>query len=78
MVITGNNAKEIDKLKRQLFHEVEMKDLENLKYFIGIEVLKSSKGIFINQRKYILDLLAEVGMMDCKPAETPMVTNHGL
>ena len=55
-----------------------MKDLENLKYFIGIEVLKSSKGIFINQRKYILDLLAEVGMMDCKPAETPMVTNHGL
>ena len=40
--------------------------------------IKVKKGIFINQRKYIMDLLAEVGMMDCKPAETPIITNHGL
>lgn len=78
MVIFGNNAEEINKLKAQLFREFEIKDLGNLKYFLGIEVLRSRKGIFINQRKYILDLLAETGMIDCKPAETPMVTNHGL
>ena len=78
MVIIGNNSKEIDKLKRPLFQEFEMKDLGKLKYFLGIEVLRSKRGIFINQRKYILDLLSEPGMMDCKPTETPMVTNHGL
>lgn len=78
MVITGDDAKEIEELKRQLFREFEMKDLGHLKYFLGIEVLRSKKGIFINQRKYILDLLAEAGMIDCKPAETPIVTNHGL
>ena len=78
MVITGNNAKEIDELKRQLFREFEMKDMGNLKYFLRIKVLRSKKGIFINQRKYLLDLLAEAGMVDCKPVETPMVTNHGL
>lgn len=55
-----------------------MKDLGLLKYFLGIEVLRSKKGIFINQRKYIFDLLAEIGMIDCKPADTPMVQHHGL
>ena len=55
-----------------------MKDLGNLKYFLGIEVLRSKQIIFIHQRKYILDLLAKAGMLDCKPAETPIVANHGL
>ena len=55
-----------------------MKDLGRLKYFLGIKVLRSNKGIFISQRKYVLDLLAEIGMLDCKPIETPMVMNHGL
>ena len=78
MVIIGNNAKEIDRLRRKLFQEFEMKDLGQLKYFLGIEVLMSKKGIFITQRKYTLDLLAEAGMIDCKPVETPMVPNHSL
>ena len=78
MVITGDDTKEIDDLKGRLFLEFEMKDLGNLKYFLGIEVLKSKTGIFIKRRKYILDLLAEVGMINCKPAETPIVTNYGL
>ena len=55
-----------------------MKDLGNLKYFLAIEVLRSKKGILICQRKYILDQLAETGMLDCKPAETPIIANHGL
>ena len=55
-----------------------MKDLGNLKYFIGIEVLRSKKGIFISQRKYILDLLPKTNMLDCKPNETPIMANHGL
>ena len=32
----------------------------------------------MSQRKYILDLLAETGMLDCKPEETPIIANHGL
>ncbi|XP_071698900.1 uncharacterized mitochondrial protein AtMg00810-like [Rutidosis leptorrhynchoides] len=55
-----------------------MKDLGGLKCFIGIEVLRSKKGIFIYQKKYILDLLAETGMIDCKPANTPMIPNQRL
>ncbi|XP_071708140.1 uncharacterized mitochondrial protein AtMg00810-like [Rutidosis leptorrhynchoides] len=55
-----------------------MKDLGKRKYFLGIEVLRSQQGIFICQKKYILDLLAETGMIDCKSAETPMIPNQKL
>ena len=78
MIITGDDTKEIQKLKENLFKEFEMKDLGKLKDFLRIEVLRSKKGIFINQKKYTLDLQAETGMLDCKPAETPIAVNHGL
>ncbi|XP_038679441.1 uncharacterized mitochondrial protein AtMg00810-like [Tripterygium wilfordii] len=32
----------------------------------------SKKGLFLNQRKYVLDLLREANMLTCKPAITPM------
>ena len=78
MIITGSDIEEIAQLKNNLFREFEMKDLGGLKYLLGIEVLRSNKGIFISQRKYIMDLLAVIGMVDCKPADTPMQVNHGL
>ena len=78
MIITGNDKEEIAELRGRLFREFEMKDLGRLKYFLGIEVLRSSRGIFISQRKYVLDLLAETGLIDCKPADTPMMINHRL
>lgn len=78
MIITGDDKEEIHILKQQLSHEFEMNDLGQQKYFLGVEVLRSKKRIFISQRKCILDLLATAGMIDCKLAETPIVTNHGL
>lgn len=78
MIITGDDLEEVKRLKENLFKEFEMKDLGRLKYFLGIEVLRSKKGIFINQKKYTLDLLTEIGMLDCKPADTPISVNHRL
>ncbi|KAM0070581.1 putative RNA-directed DNA polymerase [Helianthus debilis subsp. tardiflorus] len=78
MILTGNDEEEMTTLKDNLFAEFEMTDLGRLKYFLGIEVLRSKQGIFICQKKYILDFLAEIGMIECKPAETPMMVNHGL
>ena len=39
MIITGDDEEEIEKLRKNLFQEFEMKDLGDLKYFLGIEVL---------------------------------------
>ena len=55
-----------------------MKNLGGLKYFLGIEVARSTQGIFLSQRKYVLDLLSEVGLLECKPVDTPIVQNHKL
>ena len=49
-----------------------MKDLGPLKYFLGIEVSRSDKGIFLSQRKYVLDLLLETSMSACQPVDTPV------
>jgi len=59
MIITESDIEEIAQLRNNLFREFEMKDLGGLKYFLGIEVLRSNKGIFISEKKYIMDLLAE-------------------
>ena len=37
--------------------------------------MRSKKGIFVSQRKYVLDLLEETGLLGCKPVETPMEPN---
>ncbi|KAE8672566.1 G patch domain-containing protein TGH [Hibiscus syriacus] len=72
MIITGSDIEEIEKLKMNLAKEFETKDLGSMRYFLGMEVARSEEGLVINQRKYVLDLLAETGMLDCKPVETPM------
>ena len=78
MIITGNDNEEIIELQRHLAKEFEIKNLGGLKYFLGIEVARSKHGIFLSQRKYILDLLVETGMLECKPADTPIAQNEKL
>uniref|UniRef100_A0A2N9GKU7 Uncharacterized protein n=1 Tax=Fagus sylvatica TaxID=28930 RepID=A0A2N9GKU7_FAGSY len=41
-------------------------------------VARSKEGIFVSQRKYVLDLLVETGMLACKPIDTPIEQNHKL
>ncbi|KAJ7954112.1 Retrovirus-related Pol polyprotein from transposon TNT 1-94 [Quillaja saponaria] len=78
IVVTGDNPIEVSKLKNHLAREFEIKDLGKLSYFLGIEVAHSEKGIFLSQRKYVLDLLEETGMLGCRPAHTPIEANHKL
>ncbi|KAB2625605.1 pentatricopeptide repeat-containing protein [Pyrus ussuriensis x Pyrus communis] len=52
-----------------------IKDLGALHYFLGIEVKRSSTGIFLSQTKYILDLLTKANMVGAKPCGTPLSTS---
>ena len=55
-----------------------MKDLGLLKYFLGVEVAKSRKDIFLSQRKYVLDLLTGTRKIGAKPSSTLMIPNSHL
>jgi len=78
IIITGDDEVEVKRLKENLSKEFEVKDLGQLRYFLGIEVARSQKGILLTQRKYVLDLLNETGMLGCRPASYPIDPNHKL
>jgi hypothetical protein len=78
IILTGDNVTEMDRLKKSLALEFEIKDLGSLRYFLGMEVARSKRGIIVSQRKYILDLLKETGMSGCRPADTPIDPNQKL
>ena len=46
-----------------------------LKYFLGVEVMRSKREIFLSQRKYVLDLLSETRKLAAKPCHSPMAQN---
>jgi hypothetical protein len=65
VIIAGTSLDDIHSIKSALHQNFKIKDLGQLKYFLGLEVAHSKAGITICQRKYCLDLL------DAKPANTP-------
>ena len=70
IILTNNDLPEINCLKTRLAQSFEVKDLNPLRYFLGIEVARSSHGIFLSQQKYVLDLLTETDILGCRPAAT--------
>lgn len=63
-------------LQKFLASELEMKELGESKYFLGIEVANSKHGIFLSKRKYVF--VNKTRMLDFKPIDTPIEQNHKL
>jgi hypothetical protein len=72
IILAGNSLSEFDRIKSIMDKAFKIKDLGQLKYFLGIEVAHSQQGIAICQRKYCLDLLHTTGLTGSKPASTPL------
>lgn len=62
----------MERLKQKLALEFNMNNLGNFRYFLGMEVARNKTGISVTQRKYMLNLLKETGMLGCKPTNMPM------
>ena len=63
-------------VKRFLDSVFTIKDLGYAKYFIGLEIGRSIECMYIHQRKYVLDIIQDVGLLSVKPALTPMPKGH--
>ena len=71
IILAGNSLSEFQTIKDILHNSFKIKDLGQLKYFLGLEVAHSKQGISLCQRKYCLDLLADLGLINSKPVSTP-------
>ncbi|KAL9299641.1 putative RNA-directed DNA polymerase [Arabidopsis thaliana] len=78
LIITGNSQRATQQFKEYSASCFHMKYLGPLKYFLGIEVARSTTGIYICQRKYALDIISETGLLGVKPANFPLEQNHKL
>ena len=59
IIVTDDGIKEIKSVKDLLAKEFVIKDLGNLRYFLGMEIARSKHGITISQGKNVLDFLKE-------------------
>ncbi|XP_019101903.1 PREDICTED: uncharacterized protein LOC109133340 [Camelina sativa] len=73
-MIASNNDAVVEDLKTLLKSEFKIKDLGPARFFLELEIARSSKGIFVCQRKYAMNLL-EAGFLGCKPSNVPMDPN---
>ncbi|KAL0438883.1 UNVERIFIED_CONTAM: Retrovirus-related Pol polyprotein from transposon RE2 [Sesamum latifolium] len=49
-----------------------IKDLGHVKYFLGLELARSSHGTYVTQRKYLFDIVHDCHLDDAKPTATPL------
>ena len=70
-MITRNNPKFLDSLIAQLSEAFKLKNLGPLNYFLGLQITRSSKGLFLTQTKYAQDLLLKFQMHSSKPTRSP-------
>ncbi|KAI3500109.1 hypothetical protein L1887_35925 [Cichorium endivia] len=75
LIITGDDEKEIRLTRENLSVRFQMKELGELKHFLGLEVDRTTEGLFLCQQKYTRDILQKFGMLECKSVSTPIEPN---
>ena len=78
LLITGSDGDLIQATKDHLQLSFKIKDLGDLKYFLGIEFARNKDGILMHQRKYVVELISDLGFTGAKPFQTPLEVNKKL
>ncbi|GKE47662.1 retrovirus-related pol polyprotein from transposon TNT 1-94, partial [Tanacetum coccineum] len=76
-IIFGSTNPKLSKHFGKLMHNTfDMSMMGELKFFLGIQINQSPRGIFINQAKYAQEILKKHGMTSCDSIGTPMAIKH--
>ena len=71
-LIASNDVDVVSAFKQFLDNKFMLEDLGTLKFFLGLEVARTTKGISLCQRKFTLELLSNTGLLACKPSNVTM------
>ena len=66
------NVSLCEKFSKCMHSEFEMSMIGELDFFLGLQIKQLKEGTFINQAKYIRDLLKRFNMEEAKTMKTPM------
>ena len=72
LILTGNNNSFLQHVVNSLGATFSLKELSDLHYFLGVEVIPVQQGLFLLQNRYIHDLLSRLNMAGAKTVHTPM------
>ncbi|XP_019094577.1 PREDICTED: uncharacterized protein LOC109129968 [Camelina sativa] len=75
IMIASNDAAAVEVLKSLLKSEFKIKDLGPARFFLGLEISRTSNGISVFQCKYAQNLLEDACLLGCKPSSVPMDPN---
>ncbi|KAJ9557362.1 hypothetical protein OSB04_011976 [Centaurea solstitialis] len=76
-IIFGSTSKDLcKKFETIMTQEFKMSMMGEINFFLGLQVKQFTDGIFINQSKYIFDLLKKYDMSSCNSIGTPMATGN--
>ncbi|GJX98061.1 retrovirus-related pol polyprotein from transposon TNT 1-94 [Tanacetum coccineum] len=78
IIFGSTNPKLSKKFEKLMYSKFEMSMMKELKFFLGLQIHQSSRGIFINQVKYAIDILKKHGMEKHDIIGTPMTTKPKL
>ncbi|RVW42706.1 Retrovirus-related Pol polyprotein from transposon TNT 1-94 [Vitis vinifera] len=78
LIFTGNDESMFKAIQKSMMVEFDMTDLGKLRYFLGIEVMQKTDGIFISQRKYAQEVLERFNLYQCNPVHNPVVPGFKL
>lgn len=67
----SSDESQIIEIKRCLDKAFTIKDLGVAHYFLGMEIARGALGTALNQRKYILDLISNLGLTNSVSVSTP-------
>jgi len=73
LIFTGDDEQMMLEFKQSMMRVFDMTDLGRIRFFLGIEVLQQTNGIYICQRKYTLEVLKRFGMEESKAVMNPIV-----
>ncbi|GJU34508.1 uncharacterized mitochondrial protein-like protein [Tanacetum coccineum] len=64
--------------EKMMHKKFQMSSMDELTFFLGLQVKQKEDGIFISQDKYVIEILKKFGFTDVKTASTPMETQKPL